>query len=88
VLHIKYLLTILFQDVEVGVLNCNVKWEISEKLKVSDIEHIPCMFCHEQKLGRGGRDVKRLGAIERHENQTGNEGILGVLKVKASQRIE
>lgn len=73
---------------EVGVLNCNVKWKISEKLKLSDIKHITCMFWHEQKLGHGERDVKRLEAIERHENQIGNKDILRVLKVKATQRIE
>jgi hypothetical protein len=53
--HVKELL-IYFKDVEVGMLNCNVKWKISEKL--FDMNHITCMFWHEQKLDHGGGDIK------------------------------
>jgi hypothetical protein len=74
--------------VEVGVLTCNVKWKISEKLKLLDAKHITRMFWHEEKLGHGGKDVERLEAVERHENQIGNKDILQGLKVKALQRNE
>jgi hypothetical protein len=50
---------IFFKDVEVGMLNCNVKWKISEKVKLFDVKYITCIFWHEQKLDHGRRDIKR-----------------------------
>jgi hypothetical protein len=40
--HVKDCL-LFFKDVEVGILNCNVKWKISEKVKLFDVKHITCM---------------------------------------------